>query len=158
MKVWILYDTKFGNGKKLSEFLAEQFPKEDDINTGDVKKIAAKSVAQDNPNILILGGAVRMFRGGLASKKWLKELNKELKKANNEILYATAFLTHGLPTDKIQNFGKRFLKKIEKASQIKKTYSPILTAQVKDQEGPILPDEMEKAEVYIKNFIKWIHG
>ena len=39
---------------------------------------------------------------------------------------------------------------------IESTYSELLTARVKDQKGPILPEEMEKAKGYIKEFVDWI--
>jgi len=32
----------------------------------------------------------------------------------------------------------------------------LLTARVESSKGPILPEEMEKARVYIKGFIDWI--
>jgi len=156
MKVWLLHDTKFGNGKKLAEFLGNEFPKENEIKVGDVKKVSPLSVAEENPDVIVLGGAIRMFRGASAPKKWLKKLNKELERSKNKIQYGTAFLTHGLPTDKIQGFGKRFLKKMEKASMIEKTFPTILTTQVETTKGPILKEEMEKAKEYIYNFIDWI--
>jgi hypothetical protein len=59
-------------------------------------------------------------------------------------------------TDKIQGFAKRLKGKLEKSSMIEKTYEGILTAQVETQEGPIKPEEMEKAKELIKKFISWI--
>ncbi|TFF87335.1 MAG: hypothetical protein EU548_10460 [Promethearchaeota archaeon] len=156
MKTWILYDTQFGNGKKLAESLQNYFPADFEVKTGDVKDISPKSVADDKPEVLILGGAIRMFRGAPKSKKWVKQLDKNLKESNHKIHYATGFVTHGLPTEKVQGFAKRFLKKIEKSPMIEKTYEELLTAQVETQEGPIKPEEMEKAKEYTKNFISWI--
>jgi len=156
MKTWILYDTKFGNGKKLAESLKKDFPSDFEVKTGDIKDISPKSVADDKPVVLILGGAVRMFRGAPKSKKWIKQLDKALKEIDHKIQYAMVFLTHGLPTDKIQGFAKRLKGKLEKSSMIEKTYEGILTAQVETQEGPIKPEEMEKAKELIKKFISWI--
>jgi len=31
----------------------------------------------------------------------------------------------------------------------------LLTARVEGQEGPIFPEEMEKAKIYIHDFINW---
>ncbi|MCP4762326.1 MAG: hypothetical protein GY870_11140, partial [archaeon] len=72
MKVWIMHDTKFGNGKNLAESLGKEFPSDYEINVGDVKEISPSQVADDVPDILIFGGAIRMFQGAPASKKWLK--------------------------------------------------------------------------------------
>jgi hypothetical protein len=41
---------------------------------------------------------------------------------------------------------------------IKSTYSELLTARVEAQQGPILPEEMDKARVYIKGIIDWIQN
>lgn len=155
MKVWIVHDTKFGNGKKLAEFLGNEFPQGNVINIGDIKEISPTTVAEDRPDVLILGGAIRMFRGAPKSKKWLKKLNKSLKNLDHRVKYGTAFLTHGLPTEKMQGWGKRYFKKLGKASMIEKVYPNLLTAKVDEAEGPILPEEMQKAKEYIQEFIQW---
>ena len=156
MKVQIMTDTKFGNGKLLAEALKKEFSNEDNINIADVKEVSPKKIAEDVPDVIILGGAVRMFRGDPKSKKWLSELNKILAKSGNKIQYGTGFLTHALPTDKVQGFAKKYLGKIEEASMVEKTYSELLTARVEGQQGPIFPEEMEKAIEYIKEFMKWM--
>jgi menaquinone-dependent protoporphyrinogen IX oxidase len=155
MKVWILHDTKFGNGKQLAEFLGSEFPQEDEVKIGDIKEISPAMVAEDTPDVFILGGAIRMFRGAPKSKKWLKKLNKSLRKIDHRVKYGTAFLTHGLPTDKMQGWGKRYFKKLNKVSMIENVYSSLLTARVKEVEGPIIPEEMQKAKEYIHDFIQW---
>lgn len=111
---------------------------------------------QNVPDAIVLGGAVRMFRGDPKSKKWLSELNKILEKSGNKIQYGTGFLTHALPTDKVQGFAKKYLGKIDNASMIENTYSELLTARVEGQQGPIFPEEMKKAIAYIKEFIDWM--
>ena len=155
MKVQIMTDTKFGNGKLLAEALKKEFPNESNVKIADVKDLSPKDVAEDVPDVLILGGAVRMFRGDPKSKKWITELNKILKKSGKKIPYGTGFLTHALPTDKVQGFAQRYLEKIDNASMIERTYSELLTARVETQKGPIYPEEMEKAKGFIKEFMDW---
>lgn len=155
-KVWILYDTQFGNGKILAESIKSEFSSDFDVKMGDVKDVSPKSVSNEAPDILILGGAIRIFRGAPKSKKWLKELNRELKAENKKVQYGTVFLTHGLPTDKVQGFAKKFLNKIKEASMIEKSYSKPLTAKVKTQKGPIIQEDFEKAKKYTQDFIQWI--
>ncbi len=149
-------DTKFGNGKLLAEALKKEFSNESNVKIADVKEVSPKKIAEDAPDVIILGGAVRMFRGDPKSKKWLAELNKLLEKSGTKIPYGTGFLTHALPTDKVQGFARKYLTKIDKASMVEKIYPELLTARVKDQKGPIFPEEMEKAKVYIKEFIEWM--
>ncbi|MFX0075704.1 MAG: hypothetical protein ACFE96_09690 [Candidatus Hermodarchaeota archaeon] len=148
-------DTRFGNGKLLAEALKQELSNEVDVKIADVKEVSPKIIAEDVPNAIILGGAIRAFRGDPKSKKWLAELNKILEKSGKKIQYGTGFLTHAMPTEKAQGYAKKYLNKIETMSMIESTYSELLTAQVQDIKGPIFPEEMEKARGYIKEFINW---
>jgi len=87
MKVQIMTDTKFGNGKLLAEALKKEFSTEDIVNIADVKDVSPKEIAEDVPDAIILGGAIRAFRSDVKSKKWLSELNKILAKSGNQIEY-----------------------------------------------------------------------
>jgi hypothetical protein len=156
MNVQIMTDTKFGNGKLLAEALKKEFSNEVNINIADVKEVSPEKIADSVPDVIILGGAIRAFRGGPKSKKWITELNKVLKKSGKKIQYGTGFLTHAMPTDKVQGYAEKYLNNMKKASMIESTYSELLTARVKDMKGPIFPEEMEKAKGYIKEFIDWI--
>jgi menaquinone-dependent protoporphyrinogen IX oxidase len=156
MKIQIMTDTWYGNGKLLAEALKKEFSNEHIVNIADVKDVSPESITEEIPDVLILGGAIRMFRGAPKSKKWLKKLDKLLKISDKKIQNSTGFLTHAMPTDKVQRYAGRYLNKIEKASMIKNIYPEILTARVESNKGPIFPEEMEKAEVYIKEFINWI--
>ena len=98
-------DTKFGNGKLLAEALKKEFPDDDKVNIADVKDVSPKKVAEDAPDVIILGGAIRAFRSDAKSKKWLSELNKILSKSDKKIHYGTGFLTHAMPTAKVQGMA-----------------------------------------------------
>jgi menaquinone-dependent protoporphyrinogen IX oxidase len=156
MKVQIMTDTWYGNGKLLAEALKEELSNEIDVNIDDVKDVSPKEIAEDVPDVIILGGAIRMFRGAPKSKKWLKRLNKILEKSGQKIQFGTGFLTHSMPTSKVQGYANRYRNKIDNASMVDATYSEMLTARVESSKGPILTKEMEKARVYIKEFINWI--
>jgi menaquinone-dependent protoporphyrinogen IX oxidase len=156
MKVQIMTNTKFGNGKLLAEALKQEFSNDIDINIADVKEISPEKIVNDVPNTIIVGAAIRAFRVDSKSKKWLAELNKLLEKSGKKIQYGTGFLTHAMPTEKAQGYAKKYLDKIETMSMIENIYSELLTAQVKEIKGPIFPEEMEKARGYIKEFINWM--
>lgn len=156
MKLWIVYDTQFGNGKKLAEVLKEEAPKDWEIKIGDLKEIPPENVVSSHPDGIIVGGAIRAFQGAPKSKKWIKQLDVALQQKNLTIKAGTTFLTHGLPTNKIQGYLNRFLKKIDKATAIERTYHSGLTARVKGQEGPIFPEELEKSKQFLQNFVIWM--
>lgn len=157
MKVQIMTDSKFGNGKLLAENLKKEFSNEIEVKIADVKDTSPQQIVEDVPDVIVLGGAIRAFRADPKSKRWLSQLNKILAKSGKKIQYGTGFLTHALPTEKVQGYAQRYLEKIENATMIEKTYSNLLTARVKDMQGPIFPEEMEKARVYIQEFIEWIN-
>ncbi|MFX0040390.1 MAG: hypothetical protein ACFFCY_13895 [Promethearchaeota archaeon] len=149
-------NSKFGNGKLLAEALKQGFSSDVDVNIADVKDISPEKIAEDVPDAIILGAAIRAFRVDPKSKKWLAGLNKFLEKSGTKIQYGTGFITHSMPTEKTQGYAKKYLDKIETTSMIESTYSELLTARVKEIKGPIFPEEMEKARGYIKDFINWI--
>ena len=68
MKVHILTDSRYGNGKLLAETLKSEFPDKMDVNIADVKDVSPKDVAEEKPDVIVLGGAIRMFRGGPKSR------------------------------------------------------------------------------------------
>jgi len=155
MKVQIMTHTKFGNGRKLAELLKEEFSTNSDVTIADVKEVSPEIVAENVPDVFILGGAVRMFMSDTKSKRWLKKLDGLLKKSDKKIKYGTGFLTHAMPTSKVQRYAKKYLGKIEDSLMIEKTYNELLTARVEGQKGPIFPEEMEKAKIYVQDFINW---
>jgi menaquinone-dependent protoporphyrinogen IX oxidase len=156
MKVQIMTNTKYGNGKLLAEALQKEFSSDVDVNIADVKDISPQKIADDVPNAIILGAAIRAFRVDPKSKKWLMKLNKHLEKSGKKIQYGTGFITHAMPTEKTKGYVKKYLNKIETTSMIESTYSQLLTARVKEIKGPLFPEEIEKARGYIKDFINWI--
>jgi len=156
MKVQIMTDTKFGNGKILAETLKVEFPNDYEVQIADVKDVVAEEVAKYMPDVIILGGAIRYFMSDRKSKKWLKKLDRILKNSDKKIKYGTGFLTHSMPTSKVQGYAKKYLGKIAESSKIEKTYSELLTARVEGQKGPIFPEEMEKAKKYVQDFINWL--
>ncbi|MBD3255170.1 MAG: hypothetical protein GF383_08750 [Candidatus Lokiarchaeota archaeon] len=149
-------DSQFGNGKILAESLKQEMNQKYEIEIADVKDAAPETIAEGFPDVLILGGAIRMFRGDPKSRKWLKKFASLSENSEKKIKYGTGFLTHALATDKVQGFARRYLNKIKKSTIIESVYPELLTARVQSQEGPIFPEEMEKAKIFAQNFLKWI--
>jgi hypothetical protein len=154
-KVWILHDTKYGNGKNLAELMGQEFPAEYEVKIGDIKLINPQVVADDSPDVLLLGGAIRMFMGAPKSKKWMKDLGGACEKKIHKISYGATFLTHVLPAEKIHGYGKRMLNKVKNSLIIEKSYSKCLFAQVSAIEGPFKSGEVDKAKEFVKDLVDW---
>ncbi len=156
MNVWIMYDTVHGNGKILAEILRDNFLQDYTINLGDIKEIDVTTVVETEPDVLIVGGAIRMFRGATKSKKWLKSLDEALEKKGHTISYVMGFITHALETEKAQGWVKRYQKKFHNAKMFEKIYPEMLTARVETIEGPLFEDEIQKSKEFMKSFQEWI--
>ncbi|MHA1746254.1 MAG: hypothetical protein ACTSWW_09655, partial [Promethearchaeota archaeon] len=154
-KIWIMHDTQHGNGKILAELLAKEFPSDYDVSVGDVKTTPATTVAQETPELLILGGAIRKFQGPKQTIKWLKTLSEELTKLNATIPYGAGTLTHMMPPDATHGYRKRFLKNVAQYPAITSWHGEFLSAQVKGIKGPLLEGEFEKAKQFIKDIMAW---
>ena len=153
MKVWIVHDSQLGNGEKLAKTLGKTFEKDMEVNIGHVKKIDPAKVVADSPDIVVVGAAVRAFMTSFASKKWIRQLHKELQKANKAIKFGVTFLTHVMKEEWIQGRGKRLNKLLRKSPTIVNTYSECLYGKVVAPEGPfednVLGDvEKHAAEIH----------
>ncbi|MCG3219704.1 MAG: hypothetical protein KAR35_11865, partial [Candidatus Heimdallarchaeota archaeon] len=84
MKVWIVHNSKHGNGKLMAQKIAEALEPAE-VKIGHIKKVSPKEVVEDEPDLLIIGAAVRVFRIWGKSKKWIKKLNNELEKEKKTI-------------------------------------------------------------------------
>ncbi|MHA1902175.1 MAG: hypothetical protein ACTSW5_14845 [Promethearchaeota archaeon] len=154
-KIWIMHDTQYGNGKILAELIAKELPSDYEISIGDVKTTPAITVAQETPQLLILGGAIRKFQGPKRSNKWLKTLSQELAKTNATIPYGAGTITHMMPPDATKGYRKRFLKNVSKSPAITSWYGECLSAQVKGIKGPLRASEFEKAKQFIDDIMAW---
>jgi menaquinone-dependent protoporphyrinogen IX oxidase len=151
-----MHDSKYGNGEKLAELLSSEFKEGNEVKIGHLNKISPKEVAEEKPDVLILGGAIRKFQGAPATKKWLKTLEQELSSSHYKIPYGAAFLTHVMPTEIMQGYGKRYSAKFNQVSMIEHIYPILLTAQVNKIKGPFVDGVFTNASQFARNFIEWM--
>ena len=159
--VWILHDSKYGNGKMLSETLAkvlEEHGKQ--VQIGHVNDIDPNEVATNPPELLIMGGAIRMFFMSRAPKNWFKKLVKELERSNKTIPHMGVFVTHARAKSSIDNYGKRLLNYYNSTKGIKigKIYDTWLSGKVKEMEGPFEDDVIDRATTFAHELITWSHS
>lgn len=121
MKIWIVHNSKHGNGKIVAKKIAETFENAE-INIGHIKEISPKRVVEDNPDLLIVGAAVRVFRIWGASRKWVKRLKQELKKANRTIPYGACFITHAMSKERTEQKAKSYLEMLKEGDYIEHVF------------------------------------
>lgn len=156
MKVWIVHDSKFGNGKRIAEIFGKTF-KKDDVKISHIKNISPREIVLDAPDVLIVGCAVRIFRIS-GSRKWLEQLHKLLKKTNKKIAFGICFVTHARNFDKISKHTEKFYHLLKDGEGISSVYPEYLLCQVEDIERPFKYGITENAIKFSKLFYNWVNS
>ncbi|HUU78600.1 MAG TPA: flavodoxin domain-containing protein [candidate division Zixibacteria bacterium] len=156
MKIWIVHNSTYGNGKKVAETLGKIFEKDMDVKVDHIKNISPEKVAQDLPDAIIVGTFVRTFMLNANSKKWLRKLKSSLKESNTSIKFGVSFMTHALGKDTAKFWGKRFNKSLMKGNTITNVYPEWLSAQVAAAEGPLKDGVIEEISNKGKELLDWM--
>ena len=145
MKGIVVYDTSYGNTKKVAETIAETL-RESGIEVNlfhvkDVKKLSAKDYS-----FLVLGSptkfgtmsfAMRGFLGKVKSEEWMNKPFAAFDTENPENVEKK----QGSASEKI---AAKLLEK--KMNQL----TPVLKALVHEMKGPLLEGEIERTKEYAK--------
>jgi flavodoxin len=98
MKIWIVYDSKFGNNKRIAEHLGDQFKEENDVRVFYAKKISPHKVLEEGIDMFLFGGPLRAGNISFTMKTWANKLAKLLKKQNKQVKIAAVWGSHGTNT------------------------------------------------------------
>ncbi len=150
MKGIVIYDTSYGNTKKIAETIAETL-KETEIETDlfyvkDIKKLNAKDY-----EFLILGSptklgtmsfAIKFFLGKIKSEEWMNKSFAAFDTENPE----------NVERARIENKEWSAAEKIAQKLREKKINQllPVLKALVLGQKGPLVEGEIERTKNYAK--------
>ncbi len=140
VKVFVVYDSKYGNTKLAAENILEGIKEFGEIETaiGYVKEIDIGKVA--DYDAIVLGAPNHMGRPSRTMKKFVDRLAELDLKTKNVAVFGT-YSGNARPVD-------RAVKKLEKMAQKKlpnlKLISPGLSIRVKGIPGPIVEGELPK--------------
>jgi hypothetical protein len=137
MKVWIVHDSKFGNGKSIAEAMGQVFQQKTKVKIAHIKVVSPHRVAEDKPELLIVGTAIRAFSTSSISKIWIRRLKKELRKVNHIIPLGVVFITHVMKKETVQFWGRRFHNILERGIAIGEVYPGWLSGKVTKVKGPL---------------------
>lgn len=155
MKVLIVHDSQHGNGIKLAETIAQTFGQENAL----IKRhsdISPEEVAQESPDLIILGAAVRVFHLNRGPGKWWKNVVEKLSQENKTIPFGACFVTHAMSKEKVEKKAQKFCKNAGKGSVITHLYPDWLSGQVEDIEGPFKPFVLDDARKFSADLLAWI--
>ena len=151
MKIWIVYDSKYGNNKQIAHKFEDNFKVDHEVHVHSVKEISPKSVANSKPDIFLFGGPRRMGWISFTLQRWIKRYVKILRSRNIRMKKIGAWETHGDFKEEDQhpesgmerrmmernlNIGSKWIELIQ---QIPTEQSPpdLLDFTVKGMEGPL---------------------
>jgi menaquinone-dependent protoporphyrinogen IX oxidase len=154
MKVWIVHDSRTGNGEMLAKTMGKTFEKDMEVNIAHVKETDPAKVVADSPDIVVVGAAVRAFTTSLISRNWIRKMHKELKNTNKTVKIGATFLTHAMPESWIFGRGKRLNKLLARSSNVTQVYSECIYGRVAGTEGPFEDDVLGKVEKHAAEILK----
>ena len=103
MKIWIIYDSKFGNNKRISELMKEQLVSNHEVHVSYAKKISPKAVLATNPDVLLFGGPRRIGNISFTLRTWISRYAKFLTKKHISMHKIAAWETRGEMKPEIAN-------------------------------------------------------
>ncbi|MHA1730027.1 MAG: flavodoxin family protein [Promethearchaeota archaeon] len=144
MKISIIYDSKFGNNKKVAESIAKHLKSNNDVTVGYAKDINPISLVEKNPEVIIFGGPIHADSPSQTIKKWIKKFDRNLSNNNKKIKKSAAFAVRLREC----NVDYKWRKIIKDLSIYNGFYSNILDLKVIGTKGPL----EENAESKIGKF------
>ncbi len=140
VKVFVAYDSKYGNTKLVAETILEGIKESGEIETaiGYVKEInIGDLVCYD---VIVLGAPNHMGRPSRTMKKFIERLAEYDLKAKQVAIFGT-YSGNERPLDRA---AKKLIKMVEKKLPNLKLISPALSIRVKGIPGPIVEGELPK--------------
>ncbi len=146
MKVFVIYDTKYGNTKLVAEQIVEGIKEVGDIETsiGYAKEVDPTKVAE--ADALVLGGPNHM---GNASRTIMGFVD-DLAKVNSKALKIASFDTYMGREKNRGRAAQKLEKKISEKLPNAKLILPGLSIKVVAIHGPIADDEFPKGKEFGK--------
>jgi menaquinone-dependent protoporphyrinogen IX oxidase len=94
MKIWIVYDSKYGNNKQIAEALGGLFNEGNVVHVHHAKDITPKEAIEDQPDILLFGGPLRAGMISFTIKGWASKFAHLLKSKKLKLQKVAVWGTH----------------------------------------------------------------
>jgi flavorubredoxin len=140
VKVFVIYDTKYGNTKLAAEKILEGIREVEGFETaiGYVKEIDVGKVA--DYDAIVLGAPNHMGRPSRTMKKFVDQLSELDLKAKDAVVFGTYSGTARSPDRAVKKLELMVKKKLPKLNLV----SPGLSIRVNGIPGPIVEGELPK--------------
>jgi menaquinone-dependent protoporphyrinogen IX oxidase len=150
MKGIVIFDTSYGNTRKIAETIAETLKESGiEVDAFYVKKV--KKLSPKDYNFLVLGSPTRMGTMSFTVKRFLSKVKSE-EWANKPFAAFDTENPENIEQARIQNKEWSAAEKIAKRLKDKKMNQvlPVLKAVVLGWKGPLQEGEIERAKEYAR--------
>lgn len=138
LKAAIVHDSRTGNGNQIAQAIAQVCRDAGaEVRVGHYSELDATEIADFAPDFLVAGSAIRAFMLSGVSKTWLRSFSRELRRTGGTVRQGVAFVTHGLPRDKADFWGRRFRRRVASIPGIAAVDPEWHSGRVLGQEGPL---------------------
>jgi flavodoxin len=137
-RVFIVYDTKYGNTKLVAEKIAEAMKQTKEIETtvADIEVANLKNI--DTFDVILIGTPNHMGRPSRTITNFIDELGKLKLKPKKAAVFDTHMAEDYRAVEKME-------KRIHEKAPALKLITPGLNIRVDGMSGPIMEDELQKA-------------
>ncbi len=160
MKIWIIYDSTFGNNKKIANTMGELLKDGNDVFISSAKAVHQEKLAQALPEALIFGGPPRSGKISRVLEKWVNNFSKVLQERGTRLVKVAAWWTYWSAVLKMEvKYNTPMLDPIEAkwktlAGQVPagRMLPRVLRVQVEHIKGPLEAGWQEKAAQFVTEF------
>ena len=153
MKIAILYDSKFGNTKQVTEFLADQLNSSGyEVKSFRTKKTVPSELVAFEPEAILVGSPTHGKAPARTLKKYLKKLAKLLKESSSvKIKKGATFNCFGG-----DNVCHQIAEKVREAIPNIELHDTSLPLQVLGWKGPLPNNWMDLATTFLKGLLPFL--
>lgn len=153
MKAIIVYDSVFGNTKKIAEAMAQT------VGASLVKATDVSSLDLEGVQWFIVGSPTRAFRPTPAITAWLKKLPAKSLKGVRAAAFDTRTSVDAVDSAMLKKLMKRFGYAAEKIQKELKKKGAVIESEpegfyVLDSEGPLKDGETQRASEWAKSNVE----
>lgn len=95
MKIWIIYDSKFGNNQRVAEIIQGLLSAHHEVHVSYAKKISPKEVLAASPDAVLFGGPRRIGNISFTLRHWVEKYAKLLVSKKIRLKKIAAWETRG---------------------------------------------------------------
>ncbi len=85
MKIWIIYDTMYGNNRKIANIMQEQLSTNHEVHVNYAKKVSPKKVIATAPDAVIFGGPRHFGKPSFTIRRWIGQFADNLTSNKNQL-------------------------------------------------------------------------